>query len=448
MLPGTLDATGPTCEYTIDGGPPTISQMSSTVAGSQHHTQFYSMTNLVDGAHTLNITIAQMNVSLSWYLDYIIYTPSADASTSSLGETFFFDDTDDAFQYSGSWSTGDGTEEDMQDTLHGALSLNSSVSLQFTGEYGTKAVYLSDKDKLLIGTYVNVYGRLPYSTNITNVAQIVIDGGSPFIATYPSYTNIVFDATTDASSGYRLYHNPSLPSGSHVMVITPAAEQALWLDYVTAGTGVDLSNPQDSAGGSSSPSSTPSAARSPSPPSSTPSAPGSPNRRLPSSLVPVIVAGVTAGSIVLLALLAVGIFFCIRRKRKRRGITKNPDLLGNTDINATTNEIPEHRRNLLVTPYDNSHSDLMTSGEESESTGNTGRWRIREKPRVQIGTSTPSAATIVSPASAYPSSTALSYSGMPVTPTSIRHTDSGIRGVIPTDSGLLLEELPPLYSLD
>jgi hypothetical protein len=70
----------------------------------------------------------------NWFLDYILYTPSAATSLESLeGAQFFFDDADPAFQYSGSWSTDGSTQEDMQYTLHTPLTLDSSVSLQFPG---------------------------------------------------------------------------------------------------------------------------------------------------------------------------------------------------------------------------------------------------------------------------------------------------------------------------
>jgi hypothetical protein len=82
--------------------------------------------------HGENPTITPSEANL--FLDYIIYTPSSGSSAGgNVGQLFFFDDTDPAFQYQGSWSTGDGTEQDMQSTLHGALSPQSSVSLQFTG---------------------------------------------------------------------------------------------------------------------------------------------------------------------------------------------------------------------------------------------------------------------------------------------------------------------------
>jgi hypothetical protein len=84
--------------------------------------------NVTHGENATNTPEANL------FLDYIIYTPSNGSSAGGNdGQLFFFDDTDPAFQYQGPWSTGDGTEQDMQSTLHGALSPQSSVSLQFTG---------------------------------------------------------------------------------------------------------------------------------------------------------------------------------------------------------------------------------------------------------------------------------------------------------------------------
>ena len=127
-----------TCQFTIDGGNAVNFVNPTALPSAQYHTQFYSA-SFDDGAHTLLMNITRANATMippkaDLFLDYIIYTPSIGSSAcGNDGQLFFFDDTDPAFRYQGPWSTGDGTEEDMQSTLHGALSLQSSVSLQFTG---------------------------------------------------------------------------------------------------------------------------------------------------------------------------------------------------------------------------------------------------------------------------------------------------------------------------
>ena len=80
--------------------------------------------------HTLNLNVTSIVGSTllsNTYLDYMIVTQS------TVQAPKFYDDTNLAFVYSGSWSTGEATEEDMMQTLHGA-NLNSSVSLTFTGK--------------------------------------------------------------------------------------------------------------------------------------------------------------------------------------------------------------------------------------------------------------------------------------------------------------------------
>jgi hypothetical protein len=110
---------------------------------------------------------------------------------------------------------------------------------------------------------VSVYGSLPLSSDFISVAEVVIDGGSPFITPYIS-ADLPFNSN-NMSSNYRLYHNTTLSQSTHSIVITAAAGNALWLDYITAGTGVDTSEdisdgiPMSSPQNSSAPGSRPSA---------------------------------------------------------------------------------------------------------------------------------------------------------------------------------------------
>jgi hypothetical protein len=118
------------CDINVDGQN-AATFTTSTQATVSYHTQIYSATNLTNGPdHTLNLNVTSIGSTLlsNTYLDYMIVTQST-----VQGPTLY-DDTDQAFVYSGSWSTGDGTQDDMMQTLHGA-DLNSSVSLTFTGEH-------------------------------------------------------------------------------------------------------------------------------------------------------------------------------------------------------------------------------------------------------------------------------------------------------------------------
>ena len=102
-----------------------------------YHTKIYSVAGLADDTeHTLFLTVTSVgNDSLAYsnmHLDYMVVTqPVAAAEVQGPN---FFDDTDPAFRYSGSWLTANGTTGDMMHTVHGASSLNSSVELTFNGE--------------------------------------------------------------------------------------------------------------------------------------------------------------------------------------------------------------------------------------------------------------------------------------------------------------------------
>jgi hypothetical protein len=127
----TTGPNAPIFNCSIDNGIP-ISVNAST-SQLTRHSLLISESNLADRLHTLSMSVVNFN-GVVWFFDYVIFTPSFDATASSLaGAQYFFDDTDPQIVYSGSWSIGDGTMEDMQNTLHTALSLNSSASLSFDG---------------------------------------------------------------------------------------------------------------------------------------------------------------------------------------------------------------------------------------------------------------------------------------------------------------------------
>jgi hypothetical protein len=102
-----------------------------------YHTKIYSVAGLADDReHTLFLTVTSVgNDSLAYsnmHLDYMVVTQPV--ALALVQGPIFFDDTDPAFLYSGSWLTANGTTGDMMHTVHGASSLNSSVTLVFNGE--------------------------------------------------------------------------------------------------------------------------------------------------------------------------------------------------------------------------------------------------------------------------------------------------------------------------
>jgi hypothetical protein len=167
-----------------------------------------------------------------------------------------------------------------------------------------------------LGTFIDVYGRLPYTVNLTGLAQFVIDSGQPIVSNYPPLTSVYFDPTTLASSNYLLFHADSLTPGMHSLDIMPLASDALWLDYVNSGTGLDTIN-------SESPQlSTPSPVPSPVPTSTASSTSASSQATSSSKRTSIVVADGIAGGIVGLTLIAVLIFF-YRRRRRHHGSNAN-----------------------------------------------------------------------------------------------------------------------------
>jgi hypothetical protein len=281
-----------------------------------YHCNLYNATNLTDDTeHTLFLNVNPIgNGNLAYpniQLDYMIVTQPVAAAV--VQGPNFFDDTDPAFKYSGPWSTGNGSAADMMQTLHSALSLNSSVELTFNGERVPKLPYLAVVllTSAYAGTYIDVYGRLPMSIDLVSVAEFTVDNGTPFVSDYPPLMDITWDETLATSSNYRLYSNPYLSAGIHTLVIKPQAPNALWLDYAIAGIGPDLINSGDTV------------TSFPVPPSSTISGVPSPFRSdsssssLRQSAHTAEIVGGTAWAICLV-LVILGIIYCVRSRQRQR----------------------------------------------------------------------------------------------------------------------------------
>lgn len=112
----------------------TTTQTRIIESANVFHQELFASPPLEYGPHTL--TISESNVSALFpaltTLDYFLITraPGDDLT----GQTLFYDDTDPAFTYSGEWSPSDGTDQDMQSTLHGATTTGSTVSFDFNGK--------------------------------------------------------------------------------------------------------------------------------------------------------------------------------------------------------------------------------------------------------------------------------------------------------------------------
>ena len=124
------------CNFDVDGLFPEMS-IGNVIGLPYYHFRQYSVEGLSDDRdHTLFIYVtATGNDSLAYpnmHFDYMIVTQPLKATV--VQGPNFYDDTDPAFVYSGPWTTGNGSMGDMNQTVHGASSLNSSVELTFNGE--------------------------------------------------------------------------------------------------------------------------------------------------------------------------------------------------------------------------------------------------------------------------------------------------------------------------
>ena len=319
----------------------------------------------------------------------------------------------------------------MQETLHTPLTLNSSVSLQFTGAISRSHLQIIHMyNSYTLGTFVDIYVRLPYNTSLTTITQVVIDNGPPIVVNYPRTAGIVFNPTTSASSGYRLFHG-SFSSGSHQLVITPLAEQALWLDYVTAGIGADMSNPQSSSSSSSTSSTL----------SSAPTVTASSSSRAKTG----IIAGGALGGITCLALIVFVIFVWLHSRRQKDKTEKySDDELpegGIIPFNANPNN------STFVVPYNLGLQDVGGSNGNATLVGEGRREKARMLRYEETAPPTSESSQITS-SSALPttSGSQVSTNALAASQTSSpkRHQDSGIRGLAPQAS----EELPPIYTME
>jgi hypothetical protein len=161
-----------------------------------------------------------------------------------------------------------------------------------------------------LGTFIDVYGRLPYTANLTGLAQFSIDGGPPIDSNYPPLTSVYFDPQTLASSNYLLFHADSLTPGMHSLEITPLANDCLWLDYINTGTGLDTINSQTPQ------LSTPSAVPGPTPTGTASSTPVSSQAASSSKHTSTVLVDGIVGGIVCLTLIVVLTLFYLRRRRR------------------------------------------------------------------------------------------------------------------------------------
>ncbi|KAF7373369.1 hypothetical protein MSAN_00546500 [Mycena sanguinolenta] len=196
-----------TGSFALDANVTTFS--SPSLSTSQDHQTIFASAVLPDGPHTLTYTLASCSSSSSnaapgnvWF-DYILYSPSANASTN--GFIYFIDDNDSRIDYSGNWTAETNNDEDFGLSSHGGPA-GSSFQLDFEG------------------TYISVNGRIGNdSVNTATQASFSIDGATPVIFSAPYQTSVAYNQP--------LFQSSSLAQGKHSLVAT-SQSGTLWVDYI------------------------------------------------------------------------------------------------------------------------------------------------------------------------------------------------------------------------
>ncbi|KAJ7777508.1 hypothetical protein DFH07DRAFT_951152 [Mycena maculata] len=205
---GSFDA-NTTCSgsFTLDANTTTFVSPGDLHAPLYHQT-IWSSAPLPDGPHTLTYTFSSCSSSSSnvpgyvWF-DYILYTPSSNASTTGL--LYFLDDNDSRINYSGNWTVETNNDEDFGLGSHGGHP-GSSFQLQFEG------------------TSVSVYGRIGNdSVGVATQASFSIDGASPLVFSTPYQSSVSYNQP--------LFQSDSFEPGQHTLVAT-SQSGTVWVDYL------------------------------------------------------------------------------------------------------------------------------------------------------------------------------------------------------------------------
>jgi hypothetical protein len=295
------------------------------------------------------------------------------------------------------------------------------------------------------------------------------------VSDYPPTKGLPFDAKLDTLSNYRLYHNPGLTSGTHNLVITATATNALWLDYAIAGTGTDTTSSVDSI------SSSPLAQISSSPlAQSTGGGGGSTSHS--SKLNVAAIAGGTVGGVVFACLVLVILWILIRRSHHKRHDV-DMDIIVPSHSAGTSATLGAYRLSniLSIRALGNSTGRLANIPRPPSIVGQSTNMPItpyRHDPNSNMGTSDPSlnpelgshmtvaneallvgnemstavagtSSAAMAPAPAFPPIAPFNPNTMipdPDPPGPRQHKDSGVRMLVTQSMDTREEDVPPVYS--
>ncbi|KAF7307672.1 hypothetical protein MKEN_01127200 [Mycena kentingensis (nom. inval.)] len=189
--------------FVLDSASTAFTSPNTTTPPNQQ--VIWSAASLQDAEHTLTFTLASCSVgsTAAFWLDYVLYAPSVNASTSDV--LYFIDDADQRLAYTGNWTSQTGNDGDFELTSHVGYG-GASFRLDFEG------------------SLVSMHGRIGNDTNgASTKATFFIDGGAPFTFSSLSQNKITFNQA--------LFQSDSLRAGNHTLVGT-SQSGSLWVDYV------------------------------------------------------------------------------------------------------------------------------------------------------------------------------------------------------------------------
>ncbi|KAJ7482280.1 hypothetical protein B0H11DRAFT_1217445 [Mycena galericulata] len=202
---GSFDA-DTSCSGTFSLDANTTTFASPVLQAPLNHQSIWTSAPLPDGPHTLTYTLSSCSSSTAagyvWF-DYILYTPSPNASTNGL--FYFLDDSDSRIDYAGNWTVETNNDEDFGLSSHGG---HPGSSFQVVFE----------------GTSVSVYGRIGNdSAGVATQASFSIDGSPPTVFSAPYQNTISYNEP--------LYQSDTLQQGQHTLVTT-SQSGTVWVDYL------------------------------------------------------------------------------------------------------------------------------------------------------------------------------------------------------------------------
>ncbi|KAJ7089063.1 hypothetical protein C8R44DRAFT_818741 [Mycena epipterygia] len=262
------NVTDPTWDCFVDEI--TISNPQPTFKFPENNWVLCDQPQIASGPHVLTIQV--QSKGQAFYLDDLVYTPTADAGEGS--STLIYPNTDPAVSFGSGWTTFGG--ENATQTRGAEVALNFQ------------------------GTSASLYGFVPTELpHNSTFASYTVDGGAPVNFTLHGLSS----PQSATSYNVILFTTPTLPSGEHNLVVTHGGNSSQTPLVVG---GFYVANNNILASNSSTSSTSPSSASHTASPTSSPSK---------SSSTGAIVGGVVGG-LLLLALLA-GLAFWHRTRRRR-----------------------------------------------------------------------------------------------------------------------------------